>query len=887
MNKRLFEIRNLGRGPIALLIVVLLTVLAAFFFYQARWKNETNFLKFHGQSDYSPMNSKGTGFYGKVNSYLQQALLDTSNTTNTKDITHLDDVYKRLKFYYPSDTSDYLVSVEDIRLIDFVPRSGDQDEAAFYFNSDFKTVIEKQKRNLTQKYFNIEWSRSKDRIISITIDTTLFNLSLQNEHWNGILKFTDPFAKVDPAVMYVITDNTIVPLFSSNVNPDRFFNSENGWRDIDPFRRAKYSSDELENLFKLLNHPVRDSSSTIRVNFADKDNSNTENSIRFLNTTGRLYIQSQEVDFQVYGGGNIINAVHDTTVMCPSTFTILKILLKPRGSSKQYKLYLSKVSPYSIASKPMNEGITGERLNIDTGYLDLSAAQQVRQLTSGISNRDTVPMAELSTNIILSRYLEQKIKEKVAALYNDKTMRLREDDVFEMSMCLMDVATGEIIAAPFYSNEFDKNNFDELVYQRNFNLSRHDIGSTFKPLISLGAYLKYRSLEDFQLLPANTKFDKKNGCSILGYPTLKYGVDKKDVPKLLFWSAGPVYRKLFLSESHDNFPLALTMLALTEQGDPAYHFLSSNHLDNGAVNNLYHINGDNTSRITFKADKGRIIFKDISNASFINIISNLYSVEAENRDSTFNSITYDAHCWDSLRTRKKIFYSLYPDIVYLGTDKFGHARSGLEDFKKFELFVLGQGDNLWTNVKLAEAYSRLLSAHKVNATFLRNEHGNAPYLFTNPVSLFQSPGNNHYRFELTPVQADTTWQRFMRDWRGAVQMNGRLLRKGYENFCKGVEENKDYYFYCKTGTPQENKEHENNKVFKKGKDNVWWDEGLFVFGITNKDSRYPKGITGVVYIKHLSLDEIKKGVESSTARDFLDAGVYKKIMFYNRNRFVR
>lgn len=884
MNLKLFEIRNLGRTPVICLIGILLALFSGFFIYQLKFNNEHNFLKFHRKNDYSPLTVSEKGFYGKVNSCLLKALDDKYNVEY--DITKLDSVYKRLKFYYPTDTTDYLISVDDIRLIDFVPDEKDKGELAFYFNSDFKNIIERQRINLTQKYFNIEWDRSKSTILGITIDTTLFNLSLQNDNWKGILKFKDPFAEVDSKVKYISTGKIIVPLFTSNVDSTAFYNSAivKGWYKIDPLRASTYSVDDYMKIFNSLHNIVPAKSQTLNFTYPITDD-DREYSIRFLNRDNKIYIQNQNIDLKIFGTNRIIHLIHDTTITINSAFDILKIDVTPRGHSKVPTIYISDVSPFSIASKPLNEGVTGERLHIDTNYLDLFSFQQLRQLESGIGSKDSIASVELSTNIILSKFLEQKIKESVSSLAKNKKFCQRPDDVFEMSVCLMDIATGEIIAAPFYSNEFEKNNLDEVVYQRNFNLAKHDIGSTFKPLISFAAYLKYKSLSDFELLTANTNANEKGECEILGYKTIHYGYKKDKTKNPLFWSASPVNRQEFLSQSHDNFPIALSMLALTEQNDPAYRLLTSYKLNKTAINNLHKVNGDTSSRILFIPSCERTNFKDISNSSFINIISNLYDVEAENKDRTYNTITYDTHTWDSLKTHKKVFYSLYPDIVYLGTDRFGNIGSDTTDFKKFEGFVLGQGDNLWTNVKLAEAYSRLLSKHKVNASFLQNDSSSFPSLFQNPLSLFQSDGNNHFSFETSTTEIDKTWNSFMSDWRAAVQMNHPLLRTAYDNFQSGVSNQGDYYFYCKTGTPQENNEHDNDKVFKKGKSKVWWDEGVFVFGVTNKDPNYPKGIVGVVYIKHLSLNKITKGVESSTARDFLQPDIFEKIMFYNQNRF--
>jgi len=882
MNRNLFKIEHRSKAPIIWIVVIVIILLSGFF-YQFKFNKQDNFLKFHGLSDYSPLTENGKGLYGKVNVLLQEALKDTNNIGYA--ISNLDSIYNRLRFYYPTDTTDYLVSVDDIRLIGFTPKN--KEEETFYFNSDFKNVIEKQNRNLTQKYFNIEWNRAKSKIIGITIDTTLFNFSLQNDNWKGLIKFKDPFFEIDSNIKYLITENSIIPLFSSNKDSIDFYKYQHkwsAWTTITPQTAKKYSISEYEKIYENLNLNNSDSSRTILLNYR-ANNDNQEFSLRILNTGDKLVLQTQAIDISVYGAGNSIRAVHDTTFAVSNSFDNLKVQLRLRGHSEEIApLYISNISPF-IASKPQNEGITGERLHIDTSCLDLFSLQQVRQIETSISSKDNIDKVELSTNIILSKYLEREIKNYVSGLFNNSYFRKRPDDVFEMSVCLMDIATGEIIAAPYYSNEFEKNNIDEVVEQRNFNLVKHDIGSTFKPLISFAAYLKYKSLSQFQLLLNTTRFIADTVCTILGYRSLVYGLNKTTkAPNPLFWSDHVVGRQEFLSKSHDNYPIALTMLALTEDKDPAFSLLTNSYLNNAGVNNLYQVNGNETSRI--RQQNRRLIFNNISNSSFVNLLSNLYNVEAESKDSTYNIITYDTDSWSRLKTGKKNFYSLYPDIVYLGTERFGNVNSDLVDFKKFQLFVLGQGDNLWTNVKLAEAYSRLLSKHKITATFIKNDSASLPYLFQNPISLFHLASNNHYQFNVTSTGIDSTWNSFMADWRAAVQLPNPLLRTAFNNFQRGVLNHNDYYFYCKTGTPQENDELTNNKVFKKGKDRIWRDEGLFVFGITNTDTNYPKGVVGVVYIKHLSLSNPGDGVESSTARDFITPDIYKKILFYNQNRFM-
>ena len=886
MNIKLFKIIKIKKQIlIGLLYVIIL--LGTGFWNQFYCNKNKNFLKFHGQSKYSPLTSNGLGFYGKVNSFLEKALLDTNNVKC--EISNLDSFYKRLNFYYPTDTSDYLVSVEDIRLVGYKPK--DKDDSAFYFNSEFKNFIEKQNKNLTNKYFKIKWNSAKTKIESVSIDTTIINFSLQNDNWKGIIKFKDPFLEKDTNLKYLITENNIIPIFKSNKNTNSFKGKETKqgvWFIIDPQIYKKYTLFEYEDMYNSVNKSPENKSDIYSLNFKsnDKNKKDIEFSLRLLNSGDKIFFQTNNIYIiSLNGKGINVKSVEDTTFAIPNTFNTLNLKFCLRDGNKipiSYKILNS--SPF-IASKPQNEGITEQRVHIDTSFLDLFSLQQVRNLESNISSKDPIKEVTLSTNFILSKYLEKEIKVYVNELYNDSNYKKRSDDIFEMSVLLMDISTGEVVAAPFYSNVFEKNNIDEYAEQRNFNLIKHDIASTFKPLISFAACLKFKSLADFILLPEFTKINN-NKYKILGYPTLKYGLDRKGNPNPLFWSDDKIINRIdFLSKSHDNYPIALTMLALTEKSDPAYNILTQGEFNNKTINDLYSLNDkNNTNRIHIIGN--RIKFNEIANSSFITLLSNLYDVQTTIKED--NILTFDTIPWSKLNTIKNNFDALYPDIVSLGTEKFGNSNADSVDFKKFEGFVLGQADNQWSNLKLAEAYSRLLSKRKVVASFIKNNGDTFPNLFNNPTSLF----GKVYDISVNEKDINVSWVKFMSDWREAVNnQSNKLLNTALTKFNEGVKNNEEvknknmYYFYCKTGTPQDNAGLTNTKVFKKNKDNIWRDEGVFVFGVTNKNIKIPKGIVGVVYIKHLSLNKINGGVQSSTARDFLNSEIYKKIMFYNQNRF--
>jgi hypothetical protein len=211
--------------------------------------------------------------------------------------------------------------------------------------------------------------------------------------------------------------------------------------------------------------------------------------------------------------------------------------------------------------------------------------------------------------------------------------------------------------------------------------------------------------------------------------------------------------------------------------------------------------------------------------------------------------------------------------------------SRLADFANFRTFVLGQGNNQWTNLQLAQAYARLVSKTDVHATFLYPDSVVRLPMYNDSIRPFDGENMNPYSFKFTALQANGVWESFMNDWEAAVKSkSGKLLEPAYQRFQEtGLGEG--LTLFCKTGTPIEN-DKPNTRLFRKGKKNIWWDEGLFAFAVCDRHQALPKGITGVIYIKHLSLSKIKgKGVESSTARDFLSTEVFRKMLFYNQNRF--
>lgn len=869
------------------LLYVFLTIFLVFlllFIYQIAFNKDNNYFKFHNRQNYTPLNADRAGFYGRTNHYLALAL----NDTNLCDyhVSKLDSFYKRLRFYYP-DSSDYLVSVNDIRLIDYIP-SEDLEEREFFYNSYFYSVLEKQKKDLNRQYFRIIWNKNKTRIKSIFIDTTLFNLPLNREVWKGSISFNDPFFDADKNVSYVSYQDRVLPLFSSSQLESEFKAGLEYYVDF-VFKKNDifYNNKQLNQIdyFHYFNE-LQQNHKTTRLIFEISESRRCY--LKILNTGNSISLMPEKLyDCEFFVNNEKLTGTRNFLKDQTKGHGVLYIVVKTPRHEYRFEIHNNnEKSPVSNVSVPLNLGLTGERIVSNYDGMDLFTRQLIHQVGAGVSNLDNINSVNLSVNTYLSKYLENKIKDFVKnELVKNPIYNKTSYDVFEMSMCLMDISTGELIAAPYYSNEFEKNNINELVDTRNFNLVRHDIGSTFKPLMSYAAYLRYPELSGFSLFNNHTNYNSMEGtCNILGYSTRKYGMlrGKPNEQNQLFWS--PCNNRIeFLAKSHDNYPIALAMLALVEgpaSNSDAGAYDNIIHFNNDRLNDLHTLLGDSASRILYKPRSKSIIFRENENATFFKILKNIYDIREEYKDEGFASITYDTFPWRLLKTKNRYMFSVYPDLVYVGLGNFGNINSGDNDFIKFKTFVLGQGDNQWTNIKLAEAYSRLLSKQKVFYTFVKNKVETENLVNGNQIfgkdEMSRGKANDRY---------NSVWVEFMRDWRQAVKQSPRLLTHAHNVFESSRYGNNQYYFYCKTGTPQENNELVNRKVFKKGKNHIYRDEGLFVFGITNKNEMKPTGIVGVVYIKHLSLNDPKDGVESVTARNFLTKDIYNNIMFHTIGRF--
>ncbi|HET6559648.1 MAG TPA: hypothetical protein VFG54_20150, partial [Prolixibacteraceae bacterium] len=786
MNKSLFEIRKIHPRWIWIVLIIIAAVLISL--GSNFITNNKGFLKFHSKEHYKPLNEISEdrgGFYGKVNFYLEKALKDTV-TNQGYSVGSINSFYQRLKFYSPvEENPDYLVDTREIRLVGFIPDSTNLEEMKFFHNSNFKRLLERQSQNVSGQFFKIEWKNGiTPRIKSIVIDNTLGDVALLNDKWTGQIVLDDPFSQIDSTVVYLIKNNIPIPLFTSNLPLRRLRASESFANETTTILNKEWSHKKTEifgQIYQLLNRG--DDSNLFRVKYSN------DQYLDFLNTGDSIFFSNSLVDINFWVDGREQEITeHCNTHSFPTSFrnvVKLKITNTEGHPPVNEIIYISKM-PFRIASKLTNEGFAGKRTHVNEEYCDLFTRQEIMHLESNLKTESQQTIA-LTNNILQSKVLEDEMRAYVNdTLYGNPLYRWNEKDEFQMSFCLMDISTGEVIAAPYYSNRFMKNKLnekDEMAEIKNFNLEFHHIGSAFKPMLAFAASAKYPALQQFNLTSAQFSEDS---CKLLGYTVTPYGKKKDNKQNTLFWSNN-INRTFFLGHSHDNYPIALAMLALTENAPEdanAYTLLNSqDNWNNGSVNNLYQLLGNAGTRLKYYPRKSiteKMLFRDenvdakLGESSFANLISNLFDVEMEMRDRENAILSADTISWRHLIGNSFQLYTLYPDKVNLHLDL-------ILNFRDFENFILGQGNNKWSNIKLAEAYSRLLSKRKIQSTFLKSNE-QFGYLFDNPSGLFKKISS--FEFQRTEQEMESTWNLFMNDWRNAVLEGGQgnTLTPAYNEF---------------------------------------------------------------------------------------------------------
>lgn len=881
------------------------------------------FLSYSNKNYYTPLKGDSTGFTGRANAILANALLDT-NENVVYDVRNLNAFYRRLHFYYPVDSANYLTSIYDIRLDSITPAN--DAEAIFIKNSYLRETFEIQKKNRSRQFFKILFDpRNNFRISAVTIDPDLYKTPISSNQWKGEIDFADPFSQIDPNAAFIVFPNGFLPVFSSNLEAFNETSDDYKIRRTDgTFHKYRPEIAEQEETFDLLNDmqacyydlavknkPLRLILGTERREYGEPQY------MRFQSFNDRCEIKFNGIDsgYIIDQNQGITPIQNNRNIVIPYQNLPLKIKYKDRNSYHDFSIRRN--SPLIIGSKSKNIYTSDERIQLTPEYADLFTRQYLRTLENNLSRSDTTQRYLLGLNPLLSKYLENELKYYLSSVQRQIGSTPGFHDVFEISMTLIDNKTGEVIAAPFYSTEFNSSPADELTEIKNFNFENHFIGSTFKPLLANAASIKFPSLRNFRLSVDGTNTfinTSERNCSILGYPLSSLGGlgfdSKSSRVASSFWTATNLDRVSFLNRSHDLYPIAMTLLALSEHDDPSFDFLAGEQEVNNSWANLYRLNNFRESqRLFVTAGNHTTRVQNMETSSFSDLLSQLYNVTKSNVfDRNLQSWVnmYDTSFFHSPHCKKVIHSDiLLPEMVSLNVDIMGSDNlAGLDrrHFTELSSWVLGQGLNNWNNLKLAQAYARLFTKRDVRLSFWGsslNPTEKRNFLFPLIADSLISVDN---RWQYQPNQVNADWNLLLNDFRAAQSFENRpLLRSVLDSLQRAQQILQQLYginagricIVGKTGTPDEFFKEKSDRITILNK-KIYYDEGLYVFGLMNEgdyaSTNNASGVTGVIYIKHYSenpaLDASGySGVESSQAKHFLSAERLSRLIFLTRQKY--
>ena len=772
---------------------------------------------------YDPQEN-GVGFVTKANQVLSLLLSPECIDSNYVAISldSLNKRYKALEFALPfGEEGNAFIESSNLRLVGIHPEYiKDENLKRFYYNSRLPQLLERQAEHLGENYFNIRCkselhykgssSSNPHRLMpinieSITLIPSMFKVKMMKTPWTGVIEGIADCLFSEEGTIYLTYGNSVLPIHRDSVfnetNPINFNAIMNEgillWtRPVNSGQKTR--SPEPIDYYRYYQAAFADSSRShnVRIRFqGSRDGGNrnafdltlsySHDSLRITHGCG-LWVVGNDKPLKGDPKGKA------DTVPFKDGMKILMYTMKDNDlSMKLGEITLSKENPMHMLSYLTQSSIGVDRFFISDYQTDLFTQQLLQGLSQHLSNRENIDTVKLSIDPLLSREFEREIKayvDNVGKTISKNKPKSQRNEQYDMSVTIMDLATGEVLATPFYTTLFDKEDFPEVLKltTRNTALCRRSVGSSFKPMEALAAVLAVPSLINLDtsnpIRYSNLDFKNKS-VLFFGHKTHPWAEKYEN-----FWNGCDF--TTFLSRSDDVYPVSLVALALSDENVSE----STTTLSIDGEQSYFTTMG-NGGYLRFKNENnGREKLLVPDNQPFIHNMTGLYNVnQTESSDDMLYSRTADINLFDKLveglddwEERVYGLYGVSPEPTQLRFDRFNDG----EDFHDLLMpWVLGQGDNMWNCVKLAEAWARMIGKRDVKASFIHHpDNANCPSLVSGGLKSFGTGSKHNY---------NTDWNNFLTKFKKA-QESGSLLSSMY-NAVNGL--NEGLVLFSKTGTP--------------------------------------------------------------------------------------
>lgn len=782
---------------------------------------------------YDP-NECGAGFVTKADSVFALLLAGECVDTSIEaiDLNSLNRRYRALEFALPfgEEGNDYIES-SNLRVVGIHPEYiKDESLRRFYYNSRLPQLLEQQREKLGESLFEIRYKSmlpdkelradNPDRLCPIEVRSikmipSMFKVRLVKNKWTGVIESREDCLFDDTSTVYLTYGNTVLPLHSDAAHTTRnpiYFNAitDEGillWTPPSSARQSHVPPDTIdyykyyETAFN--NH---DQPHNIRLQLQKSRTSDELAHIIMTYAGGRLRMK-HNCGLLIMGSKQTVY-MHQSKASDPLTDVPfedgMKILMYTEAnnklSEKLGEITLYKHNPMRMLSYLTQTSIGTDRFFISDYQTDLFTQQLLRGLSQHLSNRENVDTVRLTIDPLLSREFENEIKQYVKQLpgliavdrHKNSKPATQINEQYDMSVTIMDLATGDVLATPFYTTLFDNVEYsDQLkLATRNTSLCRRSIGSTFKPMEALASVLAIPSLVDLNTTgrygPLATD---SNLVTFFGRHTTLWARDVSGRPSSQ-WGGCDFVK--FLGRSDDVYPVGLVALALAGNTDGA----SATSLRVGD-NDSYFNDGSPRRLLRFKDASKNETMLPLENQPFVHNMSSVFNINYDERDDdALYSRTTDIDLFEQLVASMsdedrdgRIFglREVSPEPTQLRFDRMDDG----EDFHDLLVpWTLGQGDNMWNCVKLAEAWARMIGKRDVRASFIAGNGKATPNSLVDGVMSFAERQN-----------ANNTWNAFLEKFHDAQQFpkdqGGTLvdMRRAVMDLGEGL------VLFSKTGTP--------------------------------------------------------------------------------------
>jgi hypothetical protein len=365
---------------------------------------------------------------------------------------------------------------------------------------------------------------------------------------------------------------------------------------------------------------------------------------------------------------------------------------------------ITEKSPYELVSQVANGGYAGNRININKNYSDLFSAQILKTLNEQITDKDTASTYRLTYDALQAKYYEDIFRNILVPSFQ-KRFGKDVNTSYEINLTLIDLATGSIVAAPFFNSSFSDRKIEDLLSKTNYNLSSsYEIGSTFKPIITGAAVLNYPSLLDYQFrdgLTYNAVNTQKNIYRVDGFD-IKWRVKN---PGQYFFPCNSMEE--FLATSHDGYPIGIILNGFVGRRDlPAFNDL----LQNNYPANIREAIRNNPQFFRYDSSSHELFIRDIGNSYLAKTLSYVFGIpttikaDENNYFPGINSI----HPYQLVPQPSSLF----------GMESNQFERQTEYSFdREIRSRVLGQGGIDISLIELCKAYARLVSGKNITLNY--------------------------------------------------------------------------------------------------------------------------------------------------------------------------